>query len=64
LKKGDPRIYDPAFSLFEKREDKADGEQGSKAKKEKPLYLRDYERKMLLENGGHISSDEGMLLRR
>ncbi|XP_059484513.1 protein KRI1 homolog [Neocloeon triangulifer] len=61
LKKKDPRIYDANTRFFIKSGEAGESsEKGKKEKKEKPMFLRDYERKMLLETGGrgHISSDE------
>lgn len=57
LKTKDPRIYDENVKFF----DDPSNEQRikKKAKKEKPLYISDYERELILKNNGQISdSDE------
>ena len=59
IKSKDSRIYDPNFSFYKKKEgqegDKKDEEEGEKGKKkQKPLYLRDYERKMIVEAEGFV----------
>jgi protein KRI1 len=58
LKKSDPRIYDENTKFFQKKDSSEATSSKAKSAKEKPMFLRDYERKILLEKGGHISSDE------
>lgn len=66
LKSDDPRIYDEKVKFFSDiakpgtSEDIEANEQGKKkSKKEKALFLRDYERKIMLERDGRFSSSEG-----
>lgn len=58
LKNKDPRIYDQNVRFF----DESDGieQQRNKklGKKEKPVFIKDYERQLLLEKGGHISDSD------
>ncbi|XP_065331889.1 protein KRI1 homolog [Cloeon dipterum] len=58
LKKKDPKIYDEKTTFFKIKEPSEDESKNKKKTDEKPMYLRDYERKMLLENGGLVSSSE------
>nr|CAD7399540.1 unnamed protein product [Timema cristinae] len=62
LKKKDPCIYDKDTKFFEEYKStlKQDGASEEKSKKkEKSLFLRDYERKLILEKGGKFTDDEG-----
>lgn len=65
LKSEDPRIYDEKIKFFsditkpDTSEDIEAKEQGKKkSKKEKALFLRDYERKIIMERDGRFSSSE------
>ncbi|XP_072753861.1 protein KRI1 homolog [Anoplolepis gracilipes] len=65
LKSEDPRIYDEKVKFFSDTvkpgtsEDTETNEQGKKKlKKEKALFLRDYERKIITERDGRFSSSE------
>nr|CAD7586320.1 unnamed protein product [Timema genevievae] len=61
LKKKDPCIYDKDTKFFEEYKStlKQDGASEEKSKKqEKSLFLRDYERKLILEKGGKFTDDE------
>ncbi|CAH1242971.1 Hypp7014 [Branchiostoma lanceolatum] len=59
LKSKDPRIYQQDINFYD--EDKKAGSSKAEGKgkkpKEKPMFLKDYERKVLLEQGG-VPSDE------
>ncbi|KAG1650989.1 Protein KRI1 [Nymphon striatum] len=55
LKKKDPRIYDKNTVFFEEKEENT---VKTKKKKEKPLFLRDYERKIITEKNGELSEEE------
>ncbi|XP_057331902.1 protein KRI1 homolog [Microplitis mediator] len=61
LKKKDPKIYDDKVVFFPPENNEAGEGSGQvekkKKKKEKPLSLRDYERKILIEKGGKLSDD-------
>lgn len=62
LKSKDPKIYqkDVRFYHDEEESDSKDDDTGkSKKTKDKPMYLKDYERKVLLEKGGVLSDEEG-----
>jgi len=56
LRKKDPKIYNPEVRFFNAEEEPSTSQE--KKKKEKPIYLRDYERKLIVERGG-VLSDEG-----
>ncbi|KAH8378962.1 hypothetical protein KR009_002317, partial [Drosophila setifemur] len=62
LKSKDPRIYDKETKFFNESsgdEEDNDGESKKKKKKSKPVTLKDYERKVILEHNGKFeSSDE------
>ncbi|XP_044577993.1 protein KRI1 homolog [Cotesia glomerata] len=65
LKKKDPKIYDSNVEFFPpaKAEDAEEGssnqnEKKKKTEKNEKMTLRDYERKILVENGGIFSDDE------
>jgi protein KRI1 len=58
LKNKDPRIYDATVRFFDGPEDNLQKVQ-KKVKKEKPLYINDYERELILKKNGELSeSDE------
>ncbi|KFM68243.1 Protein KRI1-like protein, partial [Stegodyphus mimosarum] len=54
LKSKDPKIYDENTKFFEDEQI----EKKPKSKKPKPLYMKDYERKLVLERHGQFSEDE------
>lgn len=57
LKSKDPRIYDQNVRFFDTSD--INEQPKKKEKKEKPVFIKDYERQMLLEKGGQVSdSDE------
>jgi len=53
LKTKDPKIYDSNVSFFKG----TGGTRKGKKKKEEPMFLKDYERKLLLEKEGMIEED-------
>lgn len=55
LKQKDPRIYDENVRFFEENDVE---KPKKKEKKEKPVFIKDYERKLLLEKGGHVSDSD------
>ncbi|CAC5403926.1 KRI1 [Mytilus coruscus] len=63
LKKRDPKIYqkDVKFYHSDDDTDSNEGPSSSKVKGKKPVYLKDYERKVILEKGGKLidESDSG-----
>lgn len=63
LKSKDPRIYDEGISFFKNTNEiqeskEKESKSTKKPKKEKALYLRDYERKIMLERDGKYSDSE------
>lgn len=65
LKSEDPRIYDEKVKFFSdivkpgtSEDTEANEQEKKKLKKEKALFLRDYERKIIMERDGHFSSSE------
>lgn len=58
LKSKDPRIYDENTKFFEENDNENSGASKKRAKKDQPLYLKDYERKILLEKGGKLSDSD------
>lgn len=58
MKKKDPKIYDKNVSFFIDQKENQNEEKKLKREKEKPMFLRDYERKLIIERGGKLS-DEG-----
>ncbi|XP_035698638.1 protein KRI1 homolog [Branchiostoma floridae] len=53
LKSKDPRIYQQDVSFYEDKKAESDKAEGKgKKPREKPMFLKDYERKVLLEKGG------------
>ena len=51
LKQNDPEIYDPGKRFFNEKQNMQET-RTKKKQKEKPMFLRDYEREMLLKTGG------------
>lgn len=60
LKNKDPCIYDQKVKFFSNNEASEDikAKEKKKKEKEKGVFLRDYERKIILEREGHFSSSE------
>ncbi|XP_043940692.1 protein KRI1 homolog [Protopterus annectens] len=59
LKRRDPVIYQKDVNFYEDKESGSDKEEKeSKKKKEKPMFLKDYERKVILEKGGKFEDEE------
>lgn len=59
LKSKDPKIYDENVKFFnEEPITSKDDKSSITDKKEKPLYLRDYERKIILEKNGILTDEE------
>lgn len=60
LKKKDPKIYqkDAKFFLEELSESGSEEKPSTSKKSEKPMFLKDYERKVILERGGKYDDDE------
>lgn len=61
MKNKDPRIYDETVTFFDESE-KTIGDssiaEGKDKTKEKPMFLRDYERKVMIERDGKFSDSE------
>ncbi|KAJ9593825.1 hypothetical protein L9F63_027531, partial [Diploptera punctata] len=60
LKKKDPRIYDKNKYFFNESAP-THSETKSAKKEEKPLFLRDYERKLIVENEGKLIEEEKII---
>ncbi|XP_030572547.1 protein KRI1 homolog [Drosophila novamexicana] len=63
LKSKDPRIYDKETRFFNQKENSASSEDEDSAKKKsnkksKPVTLKDYERKVILEHNGKFESSD------
>ncbi|KAH7971508.1 hypothetical protein HPB49_025276 [Dermacentor silvarum] len=58
LKSKDPKIYDKGTVFFEPKGDADEGEPSKEKQKEKPMFLKDYERKLIVEKQGVLSDDE------
>ncbi|XP_037288508.2 protein KRI1 homolog [Rhipicephalus microplus] len=59
LKSKDPKIYDKSTVFFEPTGDAGEGEPvKEKQKKEKPMFLKDYKRKLIIEKQGMPSDEE------
>lgn len=59
MKNKDPRIYKEGEKFFtEEAQKEIDNRTVSKEKKEKSLFLRDYERKIIVEREGKFSDSE------
>nr|XP_022316218.1 protein KRI1 homolog [Crassostrea virginica] len=60
LKNKDPRIYDKSVKFYHSDEnsDSSSEKPGPSKKKDKPVYLKDYQRKVLLEKDGKLSEED------
>ncbi|KAJ8929923.1 hypothetical protein NQ314_017332 [Rhamnusium bicolor] len=58
LKNKDPRIYDENVKFFDDKDDEAILRKDKKKQKDIPIYLKDYERNIILEKGGVLSDEE------
>ncbi|XP_046336410.2 protein KRI1 homolog [Haliotis rufescens] len=59
LKNKDPKIYQKDVKFYSSDEEESSSSSGEeKKKKDKPLYLKDYERKLILEKQGDSSSED------
>lgn len=61
LKSKDPRIYDKSVKFYHSDEESSDlssERPGPSKKKDKPVYLKDYHRKVILEKDGKISEED------
>lgn len=57
LKNKDPSIYNDEVAFFDKAPKVGESTSKKTTKKEQPMYLKDYERKMILD-GGHESDED------
>ena len=57
IRSKDPRVYDSKTTFYQGLEEENGGEE-SKAKKEKPMFLRDYQREKLLNGTGLDNAEE------
>ncbi|CAL8302368.1 unnamed protein product [Merluccius merluccius] len=59
LKKKDPKIYQQDSRFYSEEDESAGEEKPSSSKKAvKPMFLKDYERKVILEKGGKYEDDD------
>ncbi|XP_042309718.1 protein KRI1 homolog [Sceloporus undulatus] len=60
LKTKDPRIYQKDATFYSKEDSSSasDNEKPSRKRKEKPMFLKDYERKVILEKEGKYEDEE------
>ncbi|XP_064180040.1 protein KRI1 homolog [Anguilla rostrata] len=60
LKKKDPKIYqqDAKFYTAQESSGDSDDQPSTSKKQEKPMFLKDYERKVILEKGGKYEDDD------
>ncbi|KAM8844989.1 protein KRI1 homolog [Spinachia spinachia] len=57
LKKKDPKIYQPDAKFYSEVASSSDEQPSTSKKTVKPMYLRDYERKVILEKEGKFEDD-------
>ncbi|XP_074642032.1 protein KRI1 homolog [Tubulanus polymorphus] len=57
VKTKDPKIYSKEVTFFNEKFNSENDVKGKKSNKQKPMYLKDYERKVILERGGVIDED-------
>ncbi|KAM3850528.1 protein KRI1 homolog [Diretmus argenteus] len=58
LKKKDPKIYEKDAKFYSEEAASTSDAKSSTSQKTKPMYLRDYERKVILEKGGKYEDDD------
>ncbi|XP_064355268.1 protein KRI1 homolog [Dromaius novaehollandiae] len=58
LKTRDPRIYRPDTTFYSRDGSPAEGDAGRRERPERPMYLRDYERTVMLEKEGKYVDEE------
>ncbi|KAK2178143.1 hypothetical protein NP493_560g01097 [Ridgeia piscesae] len=63
IKRKDPRIYDQSAQFYHHSDKASDDEDEDETKKKtkkkvKPMFLKDYERKVLLERDGQLNDDD------
>ncbi|KAK3091536.1 hypothetical protein FSP39_020586, partial [Pinctada imbricata] len=56
LKRKDPKIYQKEAQFYHETADDSQGRK-ERTKKDKPMYLKDYERKVILEKDGQLSDE-------
>nr|XP_033781398.1 protein KRI1 homolog [Geotrypetes seraphini] len=58
LKKKDPRIYQKDATFYTSEGPSCEGQESEKRKKEKPMFLKDYERNVILEREGKYEDED------
>ncbi|XP_043550827.1 protein KRI1 homolog [Chiloscyllium plagiosum] len=58
LKQKDPKIYQRDAQFYSVEESSQNDDESAAKKKEKPMYLKDYERKVILEKEGKYEDEE------
>ncbi|XP_068779010.1 protein KRI1 homolog isoform X2 [Struthio camelus] len=58
LKTKDPRIYQKDATFYSQDDSSAESDAGRRERPEKPMYLKDYERKVMLEKEGKYVDEE------
>lgn len=57
VKTKDPKIYEKDTKFYDSEDETGSSEEAVKVKKEKPVYLKDFHRQVLLEKGGKLSDE-------